>query len=123
MLCPKCPAVEMKTQPVAGIEIQRCENCHGMWLDAGELERLVRRPPRDLLQSDQAFAAQPNHEGPRINCPACQGTYLIKLNSRIRPGTIVDSCHVCFGVWLDAGELARLTGQELHSTLGAIFKG
>lgn len=123
MLCPKCPSVEMEKKPVAGVDIHRCGSCHGLWLDAGELERLLRRPPKELLASDQAFSAQPSPEGPRLNCPVCRGTYLIKLNSRIRPGTIIDSCHVCYGVWLDAGEFTRLSGQELHATLGAIFKG
>jgi Zn-finger nucleic acid-binding protein len=45
------------------------------------------------------------------------------LNSLGRPGTILDSCTVCYGTWLDAGELARLTGQELEVSLQAMFLG
>lgn len=38
--CPKCgaPLVEMHYQ---GIEIDKCSRCQGIWLDCGELERVL----------------------------------------------------------------------------------
>ena len=42
MHCPKCgqslAEVELK-----GVKIDRCFNCQGVWLDAGELEQLSQR--------------------------------------------------------------------------------
>jgi ribosomal protein L37AE/L43A len=40
--CPKCDGrlAEMKVEDVV---IDRCEKCKGVWLDAGELERLTTR--------------------------------------------------------------------------------
>jgi acetyl-CoA carboxylase beta subunit len=39
MKCPKC-GHDLKTQDLAGVEIDRCVFCEGFFLDAGELERL-----------------------------------------------------------------------------------
>ncbi len=121
MLCPKCSGTEMNTESVAGVEIDRCPTCQGIWLDALELESLLRRDIRPLLQSDGQFEAMPKQQGPRVNCPHCKGTYLIKLNSRFRPGTIVDTCTTCFGTWLDAGELTRLAGSDFARMIERLF--
>jgi Zn-finger nucleic acid-binding protein len=121
MLCPKCDKTEMKTEVVERIELDRCPACHGIWLDALELESLLKTNIRSLLDTDEQFEAVPKQEGRRISCPRCKGTYLIKLNSRQRPGTIVDSCTTCFGTWLDAGELTRLVGGEFRHALAKLF--
>jgi Zn-finger nucleic acid-binding protein len=39
MNCPRCSS-ELKAVPRDGIEIDVCPACRGVWLDAGELERL-----------------------------------------------------------------------------------
>ncbi|MBN1512836.1 MAG: zf-TFIIB domain-containing protein [Phycisphaerae bacterium] len=121
MLCPKCENKEMETQSVAGIEIDRCPECHGIWLDALELESLLKRDIKPLLEADGQFEAVTRQEGRRLHCPRCKGTYLIKLNSRLRPGTIVDSCTTCFGTWLDAGELTRLAGDDFARLIAKLF--
>ena len=41
MRCPKC-GMELKEIPVRGVEVDRCFNCNGTWLDAGELEKLAK---------------------------------------------------------------------------------
>ena len=38
--CPKCEG-SLKEINYEGVQIGRCENCNGVWLDAGELERLT----------------------------------------------------------------------------------
>ncbi|MBN2361232.1 MAG: zf-TFIIB domain-containing protein [Deltaproteobacteria bacterium] len=40
MKCPKC-GMDLKTVVHRGVEIDRCENCGGVWLDRGELEELT----------------------------------------------------------------------------------
>lgn len=44
--CPKCDGklAEMKVEDVL---IDRCDKCNGVWLDAGELERLTTREPSE----------------------------------------------------------------------------
>ncbi|MCA9254503.1 MAG: zf-TFIIB domain-containing protein [Phycisphaerales bacterium] len=123
MNCPKCPSIALESRTVDGITIDECPTCHGIWLDALELEGLLAVDATSLLAGDRRFQPQPGVEGPRLNCPKCRGTYLIKLNSRIRPGTILDSCTVCFGTWLDAGEFSRLADQGLWASMKALFLG
>jgi hypothetical protein len=40
MKCPKC-GYDLITGDWHGIQIDQCTHCHGLWLDAGEAERLV----------------------------------------------------------------------------------
>lgn len=40
MICPACGS-ELETMVRQGVEIERCTNCRGVWLDRGELEKLV----------------------------------------------------------------------------------
>ena len=38
--CPKCGA-ELVQMHYKGIEIDKCSHCQGIWLDCGELERIL----------------------------------------------------------------------------------
>jgi uncharacterized protein with PIN domain len=40
--CPKCDGT-LKELSFEEVQIDRCEKCGGVWLDAGELERLTKR--------------------------------------------------------------------------------
>ena len=40
LVCPKCGG-EMRSQERSGITIDRCTECRGVFLDRGELERLI----------------------------------------------------------------------------------
>jgi uncharacterized protein len=57
MHCPKC-GFELKAMTFHDVHVERCFNCHGTWLDEGELERLAGREP-GLLQK---IAAVFRHE-------------------------------------------------------------
>ncbi len=42
MKCPKC-GHDLKTETLSGIDIDRCTFCEGIYLDAGEIDTLVRK--------------------------------------------------------------------------------
>ena len=42
MKCPKCGA-DLRMEEYHGVQIDRCPECSGMWLDAGEAEELSAR--------------------------------------------------------------------------------
>jgi hypothetical protein len=44
MHCPKC-GMELKRIEFKDIQIDRCFNCHGTWLDEGELEAVAGKEP------------------------------------------------------------------------------
>lgn len=41
MKCPKC-GMDLHTIEKAKVQVDTCFNCQGLWLDAGELERIVK---------------------------------------------------------------------------------
>lgn len=42
MLCPVC-RVELRIAERSGIEIDYCPQCRGVWLDRGELDKIIER--------------------------------------------------------------------------------
>jgi hypothetical protein len=42
MKCPKCGA-DLTTQKYEGVQVDRCPECEGVWFDAGEAARLLRK--------------------------------------------------------------------------------
>ena len=42
MKCPICD-IELKTSDREGVEIDYCPQCRGVWLDRGELEKIIAR--------------------------------------------------------------------------------
>jgi Zn-finger nucleic acid-binding protein len=43
MLCPACKDVTLSLADRQGIEIDFCPKCRGVWLDRGELDRIIER--------------------------------------------------------------------------------
>ena len=41
MKCPVCPEATLLMTERQGVEIDYCPNCRGVWLDRGELDKLV----------------------------------------------------------------------------------
>jgi Zn-finger nucleic acid-binding protein len=45
MKCPVCTNVDLLMSEKQGVEIDYCPTCRGVWLDRGELEKIVERQP------------------------------------------------------------------------------
>lgn len=43
MLCPTCNNVQLVMSERKGIEIDYCPQCRGVWLDRGELDKIIER--------------------------------------------------------------------------------
>jgi Zn-finger nucleic acid-binding protein len=43
MKCPTCPDATLVMADRQGIEIDYCPQCRGVWLDRGELDKLIER--------------------------------------------------------------------------------
>jgi uncharacterized protein len=57
MQCPTCDNVNLAMADRQGIEIDYCPQCRGIWLDRGELDRLIER-------AEQATAMLPSAPPP-----------------------------------------------------------
>lgn len=47
MYCPVCDSVRMREVEREGVLIDGCPNCKGVWLDRGELEKLMAAERED----------------------------------------------------------------------------
>jgi Zn-finger nucleic acid-binding protein len=43
MKCPVCKGTELDMMDRQGIEIDYCPECRGVWLDRGELDKIIER--------------------------------------------------------------------------------
>ncbi|MGV1098364.1 TFIIB-type zinc ribbon-containing protein [Thiovibrio sp. JS02] len=43
MKCPVCPTVDLLISERQGVEIDYCPQCRGVWLDRGELDKIIER--------------------------------------------------------------------------------
>ena len=43
MLCPHCPDAQLLMTERQGVDIDYCPLCRGVWLDRGELDKLIDR--------------------------------------------------------------------------------
>lgn len=43
MNCPVCPTTKLVMADRQGIEIDYCPQCRGVWLDRGELDKIIER--------------------------------------------------------------------------------
>lgn len=43
MKCPRCNTVNLNLMERQGVELDYCPECRGIWLDRGELEKIIER--------------------------------------------------------------------------------
>jgi Zn-finger nucleic acid-binding protein len=63
MLCPVCRTDLMMTDR-QGVEIDYCPRCRGVWLDRGELDKIIDRSPAAEASAPVAAAAHQVPERP-----------------------------------------------------------
>lgn len=63
MICPSCGASLVRSHR-QGVEIDTCPDCRGVWLDRGELDKILRleSPP---ATAPPGPASQPGRAAPR----------------------------------------------------------
>ncbi|MHB1353264.1 MAG: TFIIB-type zinc ribbon-containing protein [Thiobacillus sp.] len=62
MHCPVCKNVDLVMSERQGIEIDYCPQCRGVWLDRGELDKIIERSATaEPSPREPAPAAQPGH--------------------------------------------------------------
>ena len=97
-----------------GILIDVCPQCHGVWLDAGELNFFVRdKTKRQVLTKNLKDLKNPTKIAPK--CPKCQ--------SEMQRGGFspfffqVEKCLSCHGLFLDKTEFQKLSKEKVFSSI------
>ena len=66
MQCPVCADVQLAISSREGIEIDHCPQCRGVWLDRGELDKIIERAAPSVMGAARApEAPAPYAEPPR----------------------------------------------------------
>ena len=104
--CPKCwVPLDVVKEDIWGpdIDIDVCPKCNGIWLDPGELKKILKN--KDLSDYLTKDIGTKSHS-PLI-CPGCRNIMDIQKADDIE----TDVCLTCHGVWLDPGELDDLKAK------------
>ena len=119
MNCPRC-RTELKLQEYRGIQVDRCPECKGLWLDHPELDQLEDTVmDDDVAKGTMEYASRESD----ISCPTC-GDLMTTFNYRAY-NLPIDYCPKEHGFWLDAGEedrvleLMRQRIKDLNRSSGA----
>lgn len=126
MFCPDCEvplhALEVELDPP--IILEHCTTCRGLFFNPGELEHFLDSQTNPIVRLDVAQLNQlledfgpPGRQPLYRKCPACYEPMSPHSFGRLS-GVVLDFCGR-HGVWLDGGELRRLTewwrvGGKLH---------
>lgn len=105
----------MLTFEHAGLEIDSCPECFGLWLDREELKELLQRPElTQRLAEDNSPQPSPAARSSSRLCPRCHQ----ELSESTLGEIFVDVCMRCRGIWLDQGELTRAVEQYRQGRRG-----
>jgi Zn-finger nucleic acid-binding protein len=98
MNCPRCKA-ELRVEDYKGIEVDRCPQCQGMWLDYGELDQLEDQVlDEDEVKGTLVYGSVRGE----LPCPKCGAPM---TSFRYRANNLeLDLCEKGHGTWLDAEE-------------------
>jgi Zn-finger nucleic acid-binding protein len=101
------------TISIEDIFIEYCPKCFGIWLDFGELEKLLKKKiSNKKLLSNKEVPEYVNRMHKK--CPLCKKNMIIKkdYNSNV----YIDICNICSGIWLDTGELTKILKEFQKDT-------
>ena len=65
MKCPTCPDSTLVMTDRQGIEIDYCPQCRGVWLDRGELDKIIERGVQAAPQRPAPVPQQPYQQATR----------------------------------------------------------
>ncbi len=109
MKCPKCRKQEMESETYEGVEVERCPACKGLYLDRGELLKLIREEQGNVADKLKFSPTSDMMDALPAHCPRCEQDMI----AAAAPGGVsVNLCQRCAAIFLDQGELATI---QLHA--------
>lgn len=118
LACPRDGALLEKLSAPESVVLDRCPSCKGTWFDHRELRRVAHDAEIETLaQRVRQFA-----QASPFSCPRCAGNCVSSFVGEVE----VDTCTLCHGVWVDAGELQeakrQVDTQRILSGTGVGFR-
>lgn len=111
--CPICGS-ELTCYDLDGLVLDACQDCGGVWFDAGELKPFIDsaiEERADIPGADYSGADDPipaaDIDADELLCPRC-GTLLGKFNYGYDSNIILDRCPECEGLWVERQAVTEL---------------
>jgi membrane associated rhomboid family serine protease len=100
----RCPhdGTLLERRWIRKVELDVCPDCRGVFLDRGELERLL---PGFHSADMRAVRRTVHHRANGLTCPPCKKPMLRLRYGPVATTFVLDRCVSCGGLWLDRGEV------------------
>lgn len=114
----KCPrdGTSLQEVTVAGIQLDKCHACDGIWCDPGELERLRQLDLPSIEKELESRYGNPHVSSGEVTgymrCPRCEDGRLQGVTVTYTRRVRVDRCEKCLGFWLDRRELDLVISER-----------
>lgn len=111
MLCPKCDEGQMVTVNEEDVQVERCDNCHGLYfshLTREDLSLILDHVHIDT--GDEDVGAEYN-EMVYVECPNCDRI----MDQRLLEDPVhirFEICTSCHATFLDAGEFRQYVSDD-----------
>jgi Zn-finger nucleic acid-binding protein len=103
----------MEKESIGGVTTDRCNACGRLWLDNGELDRLIAADETVVKGADSGpFGRESGRAALGGRCCPRDGKLLLEIKHPQRTDVLIEVCPGCKGVLLDAGELRQLSGKN-----------
>ncbi|MCA9213578.1 MAG: zf-TFIIB domain-containing protein [Planctomycetales bacterium] len=118
MQCPRDGTV-LENVVVLRTILDKCHTCDGLWLDAGELERICDKHVTGVEeQLEKDFGNPVAERRPMkgfMRCPKCENARLQRIGYSYSGSKVVeiDRCESCLGLWIDKGELDAIVNAQM----------
>lgn len=110
MLCPRT-GTPLKEIEIAGVRLDLSEACGGVWFDNFELSKFDEAHEsagEELLSLMEEHLSKDIDFQKRLHCPRHPDMIMMRRYFSPRREIEIDECPKCAGIWLDAGELAKI---------------
>ena len=114
---PELPSRGMTKLTFAGIEVDRCTDCAGLFFTGLAHEKLRRVRGAGAIDIGDPRTGRIFNAVDHINCPKC-GSRMIRMVDAEQHHIWFEHCTVCEGAFFDAGEFRDLA----HHTIVDFFR-
>lgn len=121
LTCPKCDAPMEKVEFHA-VVVDRCTGCKGLWFDNLEHEKLKLLHGSESIDTGDPRVGKRYDEVDRIQCPVCH-TLMVRMADAKQHHIWYETCPLCSGVYLDAGEFADFKKENWLDAIRDWIKG
>jgi Zn-finger nucleic acid-binding protein len=106
----------------AGVTVQRCTRCQGIWFDGATYISLKKAPGAAKVDTGSASQGRKHDAMTGVLCPVCR-TVLEAKPDLYQPHIYYDVCPNGDGVYFDAGEFRDFVKEDLTDFFKDLLAG